>query len=239
MSINYGVLQGAIKEHGADSPLVATMCELLGTTLAKARERIDKSADKIKRDRKRAANEELAASMSKHLNDMVLVDKTTKSARDWAVIAHDRLEKAKELRAGAKPITAALETFREGKLAELVSQGKAEAGAAFSFRVVTDKEGNRIVSWTPKGARGSGGGRPAGTLIGALDGETMSWTLMYQKVMGKAYEGDNSHSKQLVTDALKTFDWARVTYNPSAGAESAIEKLAGAGAIAVEGLGNE
>lgn len=238
MSINYGVLQGAIEKHGIDSPRVVQMCELLGTTLDKAQERIENQAGKIERDRKRAADKVLAASMSKHLNEQVLVGDVTKPAKDWAIIAHDRLEKAKELRAEAKPITLALEEFRKGKLKELVAGGKAEQGTAFAFRVVTAENGDRVVSWTPKGTR-SGGGRANGTLIGALDGEVMTWTAMYTKVMGKPYPGTDSHSKQMCAHSPEGFDWTRVTYNPAEGAPSAIADLVAVGAIAVEGLGKD
>jgi len=236
VAINYGVLQTAIESHGIDSPVVAAMCELLGTTLEAAQTRITNSAGKIERDRVKKLNLKLAESMSTHLDENLKIGDTIKSARDWAIIAYDRLEKAKSLRAEAKPITKALNEFRIGKLAELVSKGKAKEGTAFSFKVETDKLGNRIVSWAPKGTRGSGGGRANGTLIGALDGTIMSWTAIYTQVIGVAYAGANSHSKQLVTDAPDDFDFSRITYNPAEGAESAIQKLSQAGAIAVEGL---
>ena len=239
--IDYGVLQTLLAKARADGDAEQEelYLQLVGTTAEVADKRIERSKDTIKRKRKRAANEKLAASMGEHLADMVLVGKDTKSARDWAIIAHDRIQKAKGLRAEAKPIQLALEAFREGKLKELVAKGEAEIGTAFAFKVVQDKEGNRIVSWTPKGTRGMGGGIPNGTLVGALDGQVMSWTAMYTKVMGKEYGGRDSHSKQICSHAPKGFDFTRITYNPDAGAPSAIADLVEAGAIAVGGLGNE
>lgn len=240
MAIDYGVLQAQIAEHGKDSAVVATMLQMLGTTLEVAEKRIENQSGKIERDRKRKLEEKLAESMSAELNDMVSVDNVLKSARDWAIIAHDRLETAKSLRAKAKPITLALDDFRIGKIAELVADGRAPADTAFAFKVVKGEDGSMIVTWKPKGSRGGGGGQPNGHCIFALDGTLLeSGQALYLEIVGKVYSGSSSAAKAACTAADKSFDWKRVSYADGVGSPYVRADLAAAGAIAVEGLGKD
>lgn len=238
MSINYGKLQELILEHGADSARVSEMCDILGTTVEKAQERIEKSADKIARDKRRAVQTALCDSLKGKLQEQVKVGDKIMTAADYAVIAHELRQKARELTAKAKPITLALEAFRQGVMDELVAQGKAEQGVAFSFRVATDKEGNTLVTWKPKGMR-SGGGQPNGKVIVALDGSIMSGMAVYAEVVGKVYAGRNTPLKALVSAAPTDYDWSQITYAEGLGAQSVRDDLARMGAIAVEGLSSE
>lgn len=237
MAINYGKLSALIAEHGADSARVLEMCDILGTTVEKAEQRIANSADKIERDRQKARIAKIADSLTDKLWEHVLVGDKTASASDWAVIAHELKAEAKKLTAKTKPITLALELFREGVMDELVAQGKCEQGDAFSFRVAKNDAGDTLVTWKPKGMR-VGGGMPNGKVIVALDGSIMSGMAVYAEVVGKVYSGRNTPLKALVSAAPDGFDWSTVTYDAEQGAQSVRDSLAAKGAIAAD-LGND
>jgi len=237
VAIDYGILQSQIAEHGKDSATVKLMLDMLGTTLEKAETRIKNQSGKIERDRVKALNEKLALTLGHHLDEDVKIGEILKSARDWAIIAHDRLERAKTLRAEAKPISKALDQFRDGKMAELTIAGKCAQGTAFSFKV-EEKDGAMIVAWTPKGTRGGGGGMPNGKCIFAFDGTLVkSGKALYLAIVGEAYNGTSTAAKVACTAAADDFDWTRVSYNPTIGSPYVHEDLQKVGAIAVDSLG--